>query len=198
IVRPVGIASSASRLRTCALVVLWTSTVGDKPLTVTVSSRAPTFSSLLIVIVKLAGSSSPSRFTVANPVRVKVTVYTPGLRSVRRYAPVESVMAERVFSMRTGLAASTVTPGSTAPAASFTIPVRELCACAAAGSRHKSRNATTLHARCLVMTMSLQVKTPPNAGTCDWDARGFYRSTGFQNGDSAHKKDVRAAGELAA
>src|SRR6476620_5413939 len=37
--------------------------------------------------------------------------------------------------MRTGLAASTVTPGSTAPVASLTTPVNVLCACAAAGTK---------------------------------------------------------------
>src|SRR4051812_23352708 len=36
--------------------------------------------------------------------------------------------------MSTGLAASTVTPGKTAPDVSFTIPVNVLWACAAAGS----------------------------------------------------------------
>ena len=58
-VRPVGIASSASRLSTCDLVVLCTSTVGDAPVTVSVSSSAPTFRSALTVIVKFDGSSSP-------------------------------------------------------------------------------------------------------------------------------------------
>src|SRR5688500_8365034 len=37
--------------------------------------------------------------------------------------------------MRTGLAASTVTPGMTAPDVSFTVPVNTLCARAAAGIR---------------------------------------------------------------
>jgi hypothetical protein len=74
IVRPVGIASSASRLSTCALVVLWTSTVGVAPVTVSVSSSAPTFIAPLIVIVKSAGSSMFSRFTIENPASVKVSV----------------------------------------------------------------------------------------------------------------------------
>ena len=55
-VRPVGIASSASRFSTCDLVVLCTSTVGDAPVTVSVSSSAPTLSSVFIVIVKLDSS----------------------------------------------------------------------------------------------------------------------------------------------
>ena len=37
---------------------------------------------------------------------------------------VASLTAERVFSMSAGLAASTVTPGSTAPDASLTVPER--------------------------------------------------------------------------
>ena len=40
-----------------------------------------------------------------------------------RYWPEPSVTAVRTFSMSAGLAASTVTPGSTAPDVSFTTPV---------------------------------------------------------------------------
>src|SRR5215831_5864211 len=46
----------------------------------------------------------------------------PGLRSMIRYWPVPSVTTVRDFSMSTGLAASTLTPGSTAPDASLTRP----------------------------------------------------------------------------
>src|SRR5687767_15663567 len=66
----------------------------------------------------------------------------PGRRSMIRYWPVPSVVTERTFSIRTGLAASTVTPGSTAPDASLTTPVMAPCAIAAAGtSRTTSRTA---------------------------------------------------------
>src|SRR5262245_2605053 len=41
-----------------------------------------------------------------------------------RYCPDPSVTAVRVFSVRAGLEASTVTPGSTAPDASLTVPAR--------------------------------------------------------------------------
>src|SRR5687768_14186920 len=41
--------------------------------------------------------------------------------------PVSSVTAVRIFSMRTGLEASTLTPGSTAPDVSRTTPVMEDC-----------------------------------------------------------------------
>jgi hypothetical protein len=47
------------------------------------------------------------------------------------------VTAARVFSMRTGLLASTVTPGRTAPLVSRTTPLNALCALAAAGSKRR-------------------------------------------------------------
>ena len=60
-VRPLGMASSTSRDRTCTREVLDTSTIGDSPVTVIVSSSAPTLSSALSVAVKSDGSSRPSR-----------------------------------------------------------------------------------------------------------------------------------------
>ena len=55
----------------------------------------------------------------------------------------------------TGLCGLLVAPGPIHPVLAFTaILCIALGAGAAAGSRHKSTNATTLHARCLVMTMS--------------------------------------------
>src|SRR5688500_17094985 len=50
-----------------------------------------------------------------------------------RYWPPPSVTAVRTFSIRAGLDASTVTPGSTAPEASLTTPVIDACAHASAG-----------------------------------------------------------------
>src|SRR3954467_1523194 len=58
-----------------------------------------------------------------------------------RYCPVPSVTAARVFSISAGLAASTVTPGSTAPDASRTVPVRDACANTVAGMRMTARAA---------------------------------------------------------
>src|ERR1051325_10967953 len=63
----------------------------------------------------------------------------PGRRFSIRYWPVPSVTTDRTFSIRAGLAASMVTPGRTAPDASFTRPTIEPCAYAAAG-------ASTTHA----------------------------------------------------
>jgi hypothetical protein len=45
-----------------------------------------------------------------------------------RYWPVPSVALIRTFSISTGLAASTVTPGRTAPEVSLTVPARMDCA----------------------------------------------------------------------
>src|SRR5436190_18882921 len=50
-----------------------------------------------------------------------------------RYWPLPSVTAVRTFSISTGLAASTVTPGRTAPDASFTTPAIDACAKADSG-----------------------------------------------------------------
>src|SRR5688572_10191600 len=45
-----------------------------------------------------------------------------------RYCPARSVTALRIFLMRAGLEASTVTPGRMAPDSSLTVPVRVPCA----------------------------------------------------------------------
>src|SRR5687767_2305733 len=59
-----------------------------------------------------------------------------------RYCPASSLTTDRTFSMSAGLAASTVTPGSTAPDGSLTTPVMAACANAAAGtSKTISRSA---------------------------------------------------------
>ena len=71
--RPEGIASRTSRVITVRVVILCVSTIGDSAETVIVSSSAPTFSSALIVAVKSAVSSTPSRLTTLKPGSVKVT-----------------------------------------------------------------------------------------------------------------------------
>src|SRR4030095_950185 len=98
------------------------STTVDAALTTTVSSIVPTFRSGLTVAVNCAGSSMPSRFTDEKPGSVNVTVHTPGRKSVSLYWPGASVVAVRTRSISAGLAASTVTPGSTAPLVSRTTP----------------------------------------------------------------------------
>ena len=72
--RPDGSAPINSSFNTCWRIVLCTSTTGDSPLTVIVSSSAPTRISVLTEATKAPVSSMPSRFEVANPGSVKVTV----------------------------------------------------------------------------------------------------------------------------
>ena len=70
----VGTALSTSRVSTCCLALLCTSTTGAAPDTVTLSWSVPTDRSMLIVAVKFAGSSTPSRIWVLNPVSENVRV----------------------------------------------------------------------------------------------------------------------------
>src|SRR5437762_1303677 len=72
-------------------------------------------------------NSMPSVVVLLNPSSVNVTEYVPGRRFVIWYWPVPSLVAVRDFSMSTGLAASTVTPGSTRPDASLTTPANDAC-----------------------------------------------------------------------
>src|SRR4026208_1671486 len=60
-----------------------------------------------------------------------------------RYVPDSSVVADRTFSISTGLAASTVTPGSTLPDESFTTPVIEAWATANAGQSTEQATGTS-------------------------------------------------------
>jgi hypothetical protein len=62
-----------------------TSTVGVSPVTVTVSSRAPTLRSTDNGTVADPVSSMPSRCTVLKPASVNLTEYVPGLRFSMRY-----------------------------------------------------------------------------------------------------------------
>jgi hypothetical protein len=110
-----GIAATMSALSTVSFCALWTSTTGVSPVTVIVSSSAPTRMSIGIVSVVVPLSSMPSRLTRLKPVSLNVSVYVPGLRLVMRYWPASSVTPTRTFSMSAGLEASTVTPGNTPP-----------------------------------------------------------------------------------
>ena len=56
--------------------------------------------------------------------------------------------------MSAGLAASTVTPGSTAPDASFTTPAIALCACAAVGSASANASAASPNHTFLIIQTS--------------------------------------------
>ena len=73
-VRPVGMASIASRSSTWVWTAVVTSTTGEAPVTVTDSSTAPTRRSAFTVIVNSDGSCSWSRRKLWNPDRLKVSV----------------------------------------------------------------------------------------------------------------------------
>jgi hypothetical protein len=60
--------------------VLCTSTIGVSPVTVMVSSIAPTRRSAFTDAVNVPVSSMPSRLTELKPASVKVTEYVPGRR----------------------------------------------------------------------------------------------------------------------
>src|SRR5215470_385386 len=60
-----------------------------------------------------------------------------------RYCPVPSATAVRTFSIRAGLEASTLAPGSTPPDASLTTPVMLACAKARMGRRRTNASSTT-------------------------------------------------------
>jgi hypothetical protein len=83
--RELGIAAMTSLFSVCCVFALCTSTMGDSPLTVMVSSRAPTCMSPLTVATKVPLSSIPSRRAVLNPASENVTVYAPGGSATIRY-----------------------------------------------------------------------------------------------------------------
>ncbi len=124
--------------------VLTTSTIGDSPVTVTVSATAPTFISASILTTPVPDINTSSRLKVENPASVNVTRYMPGCRLSMRYCPVASVVAVRIFSISTGLEASTVTPGSTAPDVSLTVPARVTWAHAALGRIAATPSSTSV------------------------------------------------------
>ena len=118
------------------------STSGESPVTVIVSSTAPTASSALTVATIEPLRLIPSRTSDRKPGRVNVTEYSPGRRLVMVNRPPPSVTAVRTCSISAGLRASTVTPGSTPPVSSVTRPVRPtLCAHAPAGSSSRQKTA---------------------------------------------------------
>jgi hypothetical protein len=98
------------------------STCGAAADTVIVSVMAPTAIVALTVAVNPVVTAMPSRRWLAKPGRVNVMTYGPGRRSTILNTPIASVVAVRVPWMRAGLAASTVTPASTAPESSLTTP----------------------------------------------------------------------------
>jgi hypothetical protein len=82
-----------------------------------------------------------------------------------RYWPASSVTATRTFSIRAGLEASTVTPGSTPPDWSLTVPVRVPCANASDGSRAAATTIKTdLEAPLMVSLLQYRPGFPTTTG----------------------------------
>src|SRR5687767_6534065 len=134
---------------TVCLVTDVTSTTGESAVTVTVSWTVPTRISPSTVTVPAPPSRTPSRLAVVNPWSDIVTTYVPGRRSMISNRPFPSLTVVRTFSINTGLDASTVTPGSTAPDVSLTTPAIDACANARLGvsSVHASTNNAFVNTR---------------------------------------------------
>src|SRR2546423_13749199 len=124
--------------------------MGEAAVTVTVSCTDATRKSAFAVTTPEPDTARPSRFTVVKPVSENVRTYVPGGTSVIRYWPVPSLTTVRVFSMRTGLAASTLTPGRTAADASRITPAIVAWANTTLGSSTiPASAATTFTTRCI-------------------------------------------------
>ena len=150
--------SICSRDRFCWLTTFCTSITGLAPDTVTVSSIEPTDIVPSTFAVKSETSSIPSRTNVLNPGNVNVTVYVPGRSASIVYRPAPSVTVERTPSINAGLAASTVTPGSTPPVSSATLPaMAPVWARTVAGNK----SMPTSTARCARATKLRIILFPP-------------------------------------
>src|SRR6266850_5462522 len=79
-----------------------------------------------------------------------------------RYWPVPPVTTDRTFSISAGLDASTVTPGSTAPDASFTCPAIDACARTIAGAPRSSSTNNAIMTRSPRMNDLLEIELHPN------------------------------------
>jgi hypothetical protein len=109
---------------------------------VIVSCTPPTRMSASTAMTAEPLTWSASRFTVANPDSVKVTVYSPGRRSSMRYGPVPSVTAvANLFDQRRARRLDG-DAGKHGPDASLTTPAIVPCANAAPTGRTRGRQST--------------------------------------------------------
>ena len=94
----------------------------------------------------------------------------PGRRSTILYWPFSSVVAERTLSISASLAASTTTPGMTAPLVSLTTPAMlPVCASASAGARKTALSARHVRIRRFVLTIgppAVKCCKPPTVSSC--------------------------------
>src|SRR5688572_21237522 len=104
------------------------------------------------------------------------------------YRPSPSLTTERTFSIRAGLAASTVTPGSTPPDVSLTTPAMPLACCAhalGASSRKLASTKTPVHAK-LVRSLGLFIGFSFSC-PADADANRIFSSGLPQQGTHYHR-----------
>src|SRR5688500_8418727 len=109
-----------------------------------------------------------------------------------RYWPLASVIDERTFSMRASLAASTVTPGSTAPDVSLTTPAMDDCASATVGmNRIPARTSASLVA--FRTTLLLVCMTPPwmarTGEVAPTQSTGGYRRERFERLERSERSE---------
>ena len=115
------------------------------PVTVIVSSRAPTRRSASTVATKCAGQFDP--FTPHDRESAQRECHHVGAWPQIDDAVLTASVGDNGanFSINASLEASTVTPGKTAPEGSRTTPVIDACACANAGTGPSTRRRTTSH-----------------------------------------------------
>src|SRR3954454_6277912 len=139
--RPVGTPSRICCPITVCCTFDFVSTVGESPVTVIDSVTLPTSSVAFTVAVNDALIWIASRVTVLNPGSSNFTVYKPGGRRSKRYAPVASVTCVCTPPINRSPDSEMVTPGSTAllgSDATQTIDPVWTCACALAATNSNS------------------------------------------------------------
>ena len=160
----VGSVSISSRDRFSWLTTFCTSITGLAPETVTVSSIDPTVIVPSTFAVKSETSSIPSRTNVLNPGNVNVTAIGASPQRLDR-VQTRSVSDRGAHALRSsaGLATSTVTPGSTPPVSSVTLPaMAPVWASAATGSN--SMHAATAAPACFIRIQFIDSSSGLTAG----------------------------------
>src|SRR5581483_10475413 len=132
--RPDGTPSSTACVITVCCRFERTSTVGESPVTVTVSCTLPTPSFALIVATNVALTSMSLRSSDLNPCNSNTRLYAPGGSRSNRYVPVVSVVCVCAPPISLSPVSDTVAPGRTALLSSVTTPVIDpVWTCAYAG-----------------------------------------------------------------
>src|SRR5205823_8136094 len=123
-----------SSVKVCLVPVCLVSTIGLSPVTVTVSATADTPSCVLTLALKPTVTAMPALITVLKPGSSNFTVYVPTLRRGNWNDPVSLGVAVCGCSSE-GPVSVTITPGSTAPDVSVTLPkISPVCDWAHAGA----------------------------------------------------------------